>query len=104
MYLTALCTGRHIAPCGALNVVRAEMAHLHHCPGVQARSDAEACERRAQELAAKEAQLSELAARHAAMSSELDAGDLQLYGAAAATTGHLHEVFYDRYIICISQK
>ena len=43
----------------------------------------EACERRAQELAAKEAQLSELAASQAAVSSELDTGDLQRPDAAA---------------------
>ena len=66
------------------------VTYLCHCPGVQARSDVEACERRAQELAAKEAQLSELAASQAAVSSELDTGDLQSPDAAALTLLHLH--------------
>ena len=69
------------------------MTHLHHCPGVQARSDVEACERRAQELASKEVQLSQLATKQAVVSSELDAGDLQLYNAAAATTCFSYKIF-----------
>ena len=84
-YLAALCPCRYTVPCGVLIVVHIAVTHLHDCPAVQARSDVEACERRAQELAAKEAQLSELAANQAAVSIELDTGDSQLPHAAALT-------------------
>lgn len=44
---------------------------------MQAQSDTEALEMRAQELATKESQLSQEASRQQALQAELDTGDLQ---------------------------